>query len=482
VPEIHELIHSHLFEQAPIMIALLDPDLKVVASNDRFRKVVGDCSGKRCFEAFRNRDEVCEGCLALKTFEDGQVRIHDEILSLPSGGTGHYVTRLAPLTSEDNGHPPYVIWMASDVNEASSLLHENEILFEGVPCYVCVLDRDLKIIRANRRMRNTFGRHRRKYCYEVYKEREAPCDDCPALRAFEDGKEHTGHHIGTTADGDEAHYIVTAAPLTWEGGTEGGRVTHVIEISTDITQVHRLEKEKLDAERLAAVGQTVAGLAHGIKNILMGIEGGVYVMESGLRKEQPVKIERGFRMLSRNVDKISGLVRNLLSFSRGTVPKVVSTNPNAIAREVYELYHDKASQLGVQLLSNLSPGIPLAPLDPEGIHTCLANLVSNAIDACQASEQEGCRVILSSSEENGVIRFQVEDDGCGMDYEVKKKIFTTFFTTKGGGGTGLGLLMTRKIVQEHGGRIEVESEPGEGTTFSVLLPRNRLPKLDEVKH
>jgi signal transduction histidine kinase len=106
----------------------------------------------------------------------------------------------------------------------------------------------------------------------------------------------------------------------------------------------------------------------------------------------------------------------------------------------------------------------------------LANLISNAIDACQMSEKPGCQVHLKTWEEDGVLIFEVTDDGCGMDYEVKQKIFTTFFTTKGEGGTGLGLLMTRKIVQEHGGRIEVDTRPGRGTTFRMLLPRGRLPQ------
>ena len=472
---LEDLVHAHLFEQAPIMVAILDRDLRVVQANERFRTTVGDWENRHCYELFQGRGDPCERCTAKRTLDDGAVRIVDEALSLPDGRTGHYVTRVAPL-DDGSGDIPYLIWMASDVNEATSLQNENEILFERVPCYISVLDRDLKVVRANRKMRETFGRHRGKYCYQVYKDREEPCSHCPALRVFQDGREHTGRQVGVTEEGEEAHYVVTAAPLTWEDSPEGSKVKYVIEMSTDVTQLHTLEKEKLEAERLAAVGQTVAGLAHGIKNILMGIEGGVYVMESGLRKNMPEKTERGLLMLSRNVDKISKLVRNLLGFSRGTVPQVKLTDPNAIAREILELYRDKAAQLDVDLQSDLESSIPLAPLDGEGIHTCLANLVSNAIDACQMSEENGCKVVLRTRDDGKAILFEVADDGCGMDYEVKKRIFTTFFTTKGGGGTGLGLLMTRKIVQEHGGRIEVETEPGEGTTFRIVLPRARLPE------
>ena len=102
--------------------------------------------------------------------------------------------------------------------------------------------------------------------------------------------------------------------------------------------------------------------------------------------------------------------------------------------------------------------------------------MSNAIDACQVSDKPGCRVTLRTVAEGETLGFEVVDTGCGMDYEVKKKIFTTFFTTKGEGGTGLGLLLTRKIVQEHGGTILVDSHPGRGTRFAIRLPRARLPQ------
>ena len=108
---------------------------------------------------------------------------------------------------------------------------------------------------------------------------------------------------------------------------------------------------------------------------------------------------------------------------------------------------------------------------------CLSNLVGNAIDACQVSDnREKPTVVVKIFETDDTIRYEVIDNGCGMDYEVKKKVFTTFFTTKGLGGTGLGLLMTKKIVQQHGGKVEFDTKPGKGTTFSISLPRDRLPE------
>jgi len=112
--------------------------------------------------------------------------------------------------------------------------------------------------------------------------------------------------------------------------------------------------------------------------------------------------------------------------------------------------------------------------------TSLTNLRSNGIDAAMMRDESGGRVVVRTREEDGELIFEVIDNGCGMDWEVKRRVFTTFFTTKGGKGTGLGLLTTRKIVQEHGGRIEVESTSGKGSIFRIHLPRKRLETLAET--
>jgi signal transduction histidine kinase len=288
---------------------------------------------------------------------------------------------------------------------------------------------------------------------------------------FSDGEPHTCGQIGVSKTGEETHYMVTTAPLTG-----GELVNHVIEMALDVTQLHQLEQEKLEAERLAAVGQTVAGLAHGIKNILTGLEGGVYIFKSGLDRNDRKRVDQGWEVLNRNIEKISSLAKNLLSFSKGGTPKVQMVQPADVVAEVIALYRETARQHNIELKAECDQPMEPAPMDPEGIHTCLANLVANALDACQMSEKPVCEIRVRCREENQAIIFEVEDEGCGIDYEIKHQVFTNFFTTKGQGGTGLGLLLTRKITQEHGGKIALESTPGEGSLFKLVFPRNRLPK------
>jgi signal transduction histidine kinase len=140
-----------------------------------------------------------------------------------------------------------------------------------------------------------------------------------------------------------------------------------------------------------------------------------------------------------------------------------------------ELYEDASQQSEIRILLEAPGHVAPAAMDREGMHSCLTNLISNAVDACQMSDNPDSRVTVRCLEENDALVYEVEDEGCGMNCEVKKKAFTNFFTTKGAGGTGLGLLLTRKIVQEHGGKISLESAPGKGTVFRLVFPRDRLP-------
>ena len=346
-------------------------------------------------------------------------------------------------------------------------------LFNQVPVSISVVNRDFRIVEANRQFTETFGPWENLPCYKVYKDLKSRCERCAAVETFADGQMRTREEVGKDRRGCTHHYFVHMVPLHGSSG----EIPYIVEMSTDITALKRLEQEKLEAERLAAIGQTVAGLAHGVKNIIMGLEGGIYVMGSGIRRDNSEKIKQGWEMLEENVARITDFVKEFLSFARGATPKVALTEPSRVARQVVELFEDKAALVGIELRSNLAADIPEAPMDADALHTCLANLVSNALDACEVSDKEERHVTVRTYEGEGRIVFEVSDNGCGMDFDVKQKVFTNFFTTKGSGqGTGLGLLTTRKIVQQHGGTVSFESTAGVGSVFRLSFPRTHLPE------
>jgi PAS domain S-box-containing protein len=241
----------------------------------------------------------------------------------------------------------------------------------------------------------------------------------------------------------------------------------------DLREIKRLERELLGAERLAAVGQTVAGMAHCVKNILHGLKGGSYMVNIGIKNENTEKLQTGWNMVQRNIARTHDLVQDLLTYSKERQPEMAPCRPNAIVEEVIELMQTVASENNVTLETSLSPDIGEVLLDERSLHRSLLNLVGNAIDACRDDPNLGKthRVKVSTSiDKNQAIRFDVSDNGSGMSEAVKSKLFSSFFSTKGPQGTGLGLLVTSKLIEEHNGSIDVDSQLDQGTTFTIRLP------------
>jgi len=241
----------------------------------------------------------------------------------------------------------------------------------------------------------------------------------------------------------------------------------------DLREIKRLERDLLKAERLAAIGQTVSGMAHCIKNILHGFKGGSYLVNVGIDKNNTDKLKNGWQMLQRNITRTSDLVLDLLSYSKEREPEYEACAPNTIADDVCELLKESASDYHIEIVKNYSTSIGDVLMDGRTLYRSLMNLVSNAIDACIFDESLKKKYhvhVTTALEPNGFVRFEVQDNGSGMSPEVKDKLFTSFFSTKGAKGTGLGLLVTHKLIEEHQGTIDVTSQEGQGTTFIIRLP------------
>ncbi len=592
--EVGGWLGKQLFEHVPTNIVVINRDFEVVLANGNFTRVFGEAAGRPCYEVFKKRDTVCDNCMAAQVFEDGETRVSNEYGIDRKGRPAYYVVHNVPIYNESK-EIAYVIEMSYDVTDTKSLQRQYDVLFERVPCYVAVLNKDLKIVRANEMLRSTFGESRGKHCYSVYKQRHEQCEDCPALKTFADGGSYTRKQVGINKHGGLTHYIVSTAPVAKSGSGNG--VKHVIEMSIDVTETQKLaqdllkesyfrhqltentfdalvgtdpsgivnvfnpaaerlfktpaseviglrsawdflpdefrrvferkkrtlvlpettvldsegeevpvrfsggvlgegeetiggaaflqdlraykklEREKLANERLVVIGQTVAQLSHGMKNILTGVQGGLYGIKMGIKRDDKDRLQVGWQRLERNVSRINDLVRGFLSYAKEHKPEAEPTDINGIAEEVRALFKDTARGAGIRLELETSPDIGPINVDPNDVHTCLVNLVSNAIDACKERESADgdLSVTIRTAQREDAVVIEVADTGCGMDEETRNKVFNTFFTTKGLEGTGLGLLVTRKLVLAHGGEVSVDSTPDEGSVFRIELHRDRLP-------
>ena len=468
-----------LFDQVPCNILVINRDFRIVRTNERLREMFGNIEGRYCFEALKGLKDKCYECTAQQTFANGQMYAGHHIWKLKEGEEENLYVTTVPLKLADDSFD-LVMEMAVDVTRTLKLEDELRIahafmktMIETSIDGIIAVDHNGDVTIFNPVARSIF---------DIRDNRQVSKEELDSMlpEGFLD-------HLAKVVSGHM--YLPMTNLKTIEGetipvrlaGTKllvGNRYLGLAFSIQDLRKVKQLENEKLEAERLAAVGETVSGLAHGVKNLITGLDGGMYMLSSGINMGNIQRVQKGMEMLVRNIDRISIFVKGFLNFSKGQKIQVELCNPAKVAEEVVDLYKTKAQELGVKLVNERLGDIDPAPIDYENMHECLTNLVGNAIDACQMSDKKReCHVLVRTFEESGVIIYEVVDDGCGMDYEVKKKVFTTFFTTKGLGGSGIGLLMTKKIVQEHGGKIEVESEPGEGSTFRVLLPRNRLPKM-----
>lgn len=233
---------------------------------------------------------------------------------------------------------------------------------------------------------------------------------------------------------------------------------------------NRYQEALVEAERLAAVGQTVAMLGHDIKNILQGMRGGSYLVDQGLRQENNELVRRGWSILERNQDRIFNLVMDMLTYSKDRTPRLKTADLNDTVREVVELLLPRAEELSVEIAVELDPQVPRSLFDPDGLHRVMLNVLTNALDALDGTAQG--RVSVTTRFDAGAeqLLVHVADNGPGIPAEERPNLFNLFVSHKGTQGTGLGLAVCRKILREHGGDIEFVTPAGPGAAFRLWLP------------
>ena len=340
-------------------------------------------------------------------------------------------------------------------------------LLDALPCYVTLQDSELNILWSNSVHRRDFGAIKERTCRKLYKIKESQCADCIVKKTLEDGAVHSRELSLVLKKGTRVSVVAYSSPFY----DSLNRLVGIIVTLVNITSVKEMQKQ------LIMVGQTVAGMAHSIKNIMMGLDGGIYIVNSGIKENDQKEIKDGWEIVLLNFEKLSHLVKDILYCSREREPNFRSVNPNAVVTEVYNLFKDLAARYSIEIHLDLDPAVEETVADPEGLHTVLTNLVTNAMDACKMDLWKDTHLleIRTRTGLDGSTIIEVADNGVGIDKELKHHVFEDFFTSKGDKGTGLGLMVTQKIMKEHGGSITFRSRPSQGTTFVVSFPRRNLP-------
>lgn len=246
--------------------------------------------------------------------------------------------------------------------------------------------------------------------------------------------------------------------------------------------------KRVNSERMAAIGETVASLSHSIKNILQGLRGGADVVEIGLHKNDLAIAKNGWGILRRNLDRIAALTMNMLAFGRKLQLELELTPISKLVEDCAQLLEKACQEKNIALIVDADPEMPPIMIDPGLIHQALMNLLTNAIEAVPSGTGViTVRVSFNESRPDPAkpgamlrpaITINVIDNGPGVEQDKLAWIFEPFNTTKGLKGTGLGLAVTKRIVYEHKGRIRLESTPGKGASFKMIIPADLDAMLD----
>jgi len=237
-----------------------------------------------------------------------------------------------------------------------------------------------------------------------------------------------------------------------------------MEVELKTKELKESHDRLLRSERFAAVGEAAAYVSHEIKNPLMVIGGMIRQLQRRFGEEQAA--QEKFTIVVDEVKRLENFLGDLRDFTRPAAPVMQKVDINQVIREEQALMQEAAKERGITIVDSLQSDLPPVEADRNQMKQVLVNLIKNAMEAL---EDEGS-IILATGVSDGQIWFSVQDTGKGIDPETLAKIFDPFFTTKDK-GTGLGLAVINKIIVDHQGTIEVKSTPGEGSTFTVKLPR-----------
>ncbi|MDO8736988.1 MAG: ATP-binding protein, partial [Thermoleophilia bacterium] len=414
----------------------------------------------------------------------------------PKDGAERWLHGLGKLDYDADGRPATMFGTIQDITarrraeilleqafrQAKDEKEKNRAIIEGIGDGVSIQDTDFKVLFQNQVHKDFIGDHVGEYCYKGYEKRDEICDGCPVAMAIADGRIHLTERIVDFPEG-KRYFEITASPLR----NADGQIIGGIEAAREVTERHQAEEEKeslraqlLQAQKMEAVGRLAGGVAHDFNNVL-----GVIMGYSELAMREIPSGEPIHGHLEQIVDaarRSSDLTRQLLAFARrqSIDPRVLDLN-----QIVVSLLSMLQRLIGedIELVWKPGPNLWAVKMDPSQIDQLLVNLAVNSRDAIEGVGVITVETKIASFDEaycsdhagfipGDYVMLAVSDDGRGISEEHLDQIFEPFFTTKETGkGTGLGLATVYGIVKQNSGFINVYSEPGQGTTIKIYLPK-----------
>ncbi len=454
------------FNELPCFVAIHNRHQEIIAINPLYRERLGDHVGQASAAAYP--PDSVETSPVKETFATGTGMRRRVTVVYADGTRGPVMVHTAPIR-DSQGDVELVVEIGADIGEVRRLQERLQAtqqryqqLFDEAPCYITVQDPDLTIQAANRRFQEDFNLTVGARCHNIYKDRDDGCPDCPVAKTFSDGQSHQSEMEVTSKRGETYRVLIQTAPIR----DLAGNITHVMEMSTNITRTRRLE------DQLASLGLMIGSVSHGIKGLLTGLDGGMYLLDSGFKKENQEQIREGWDIVRFMVGRIRDMVIDILYYAKEKDLKWETVEVLGFAEEVLNTVGPKIKGQDITLTHRFDPAIGRFEVDAGIVRSALTNIIENAVEACR-SDRSGRphEICFEVTQDADHIYLNVSDNGIGMDEATRANVFTPFFSSKGERGTGLGLFISNRILSQHGGGISLQSEPDTGSRFSIKIPK-----------
>ena len=399
----------------------------------------------------------------------------------------HYSEKDSKLLIFVSQHIGDALWRKQTERELKESQRFLQAVFNGIQDGISILDRDLNILQVNQAMDRWYAHQlplAGKKCFQAYHGRTEPCSVCPTLRALRDGTPQMDIVTLVGHEGQKGWLELHAFPLI---DPEPKR-TMVIEYVRDISERKLLEERFIQAQKMESIGLLAGGIAHDFNNILGGILGYASWLKTNISRDHP--FFRPVDTIEKSASRAAELTAQLLAFARGGKYDLRPCSLNSVISESLKILSGTLDK-SIAIETNLNESLPTVEIDIGQIQQVLMNLCVNARDAMpdggRLSIQSSVACLSESDARNQIEAMPgwfavlaVSDTGVGMEDGIKKRVFEPFFTTKEKGkGTGLGLSMVYGVIKNHGGFINVYSEPGVGSTFKIYLPLSGKPEVLE---
>lgn len=476
--------YQALFSQVPCIITVQDRNFRLLRYNQEFREKFRPRPGDTCYHAYKGRSDKCPNCPVEQSFKTGRSYTSEESGIDADGIMRHWLVTSSPIKNAD-GEVVAAMEMCLDISSRKQLedkLEKSErkylAIFKNIPNPVFVLDQsNLDILDCNESVKPVYGFERAELLGTNFLSL-FPEDDRESYSVKLHQKSLHDRVINIAKDGRRIFVTVRLSPSEFSG-------QKVLLVTTsDMTKRLETEQQLIQASKMATLGEMATGMAHELNQPLTVIK----TAASFIRR----KIDRGETLASEilatltveidaHVDRASKIINHLREFGRKPEMKLEPVDVGEVLKRALDIFSQQLKLREIEVLQEIEPDLPPVMADAGRLEQVFINMLINARDAIEEKwneKQAGApapqgekRITLKAGLTGGRVRVEIADTGCGIPTGVKNKIFEPFFTTKRvGKGTGLGLSISYGIIQDCGGTIQAESEPGAGTRFIIALP------------